>query len=68
MRTRRQAELVGRVCAGLRKCVLTFSYIISRADFDPCLHPDGRLSIYPARAAARAALELRRAPHFDVGH
>ena len=71
MRTRRQAEVVGAcvlVCESAY-LLLLISCVVSAAGFDPCLHPEGNLSIYLARAAAAPqALELRRVPHFDVGH
>ena len=66
MRTRRQAEGVGACVPVCESAYLLL--VISDLKSIRGLHPEGNLSIYPARAAARAALELRRAPHFDVGH
>ena len=68
MRTRRQAEGVG-ACVPVCESAYYLLLVISDLVIDPWFTPRRQsLSIYPARAAARAALELRRAPHFDVGH
>ena len=65
MRTRRQAEGVG-ACVP----VCESAYLLLLLKFRPVVYTPMaiyRYGISGARAA-RAALELRRAPHFDVGH